>query len=98
MLAALSYHQKVKDHFKQQAKTWDYFAIAKNKEDQLQQFKTELLKNTYKFDPATEHFIYDKVNIAKQKLDLQNLPVTVSRPVEVFTNEVITGAVFPNTV
>lgn len=77
MLTVLSYHQKVKDHFKQQSKTWDYFATTKNKEDQLLQFKTELLKNTYKFDPATEHFIYDKVKIVKEKLDLQNLPVTV---------------------
>lgn len=77
MLTAMSYHQKVKDHFKNQPKTWDYFAIAKNKDEQLQQFKTELLKNTYKFDPATESFIYDKVAIAKEKLVLQNLPVTV---------------------
>jgi hypothetical protein len=94
MLAALSYHQKVKDHFKQQAKTWDYFAIAKNKEDQLQQFKTELLKNTYKFDPATEHFIYDKVNIAKQKLDLQNLPVTVYQAQ--YTDELNASIVYLN--
>src|SRR6185503_7029142 len=77
MLLALQYHQKVKDHFKAQTKTWDYFFVAKNKEGQLQQFKTELLKNTYKFDPATENFIYDKVAIAKEKLDLQNLSVTV---------------------
>jgi hypothetical protein len=34
MLTALSYHQKVKDHFKKQSKTWDYFAIAQNKEEQ----------------------------------------------------------------
>lgn len=77
MLTILPYHLKVKDHFKQQAKTWDYFAITSNKEDQLQQFKTELLKNTYKFDPSADNFIYDKINIAKEKLDLANLPVTV---------------------
>lgn len=94
MLTALSYHQKVKDHFKQQPKTWDYFAIAKNKEDQLQQFKTELLKNTYKFDPATEHFIYDKINIAKEKLDLQNLPVTVYQAQ--YTDELNASIVYLN--
>ena len=77
MFTAMAYHQKVKDHFKQQPKTWAYFAVAKNKEDQLQQYKTELLKNSYKFDPSIEHFIYDKVNIAKEKLALQDLPVTV---------------------
>jgi len=77
MLASLRYHQKVKDHFKSQTKTWDYFSISKNKEDQLQKFKTELLKNTYKFDSTADSFIYDKIAIAKEKLDLQNLPVTV---------------------
>jgi len=77
MLTLLSYHQKVKDHFKQQPKTWDYFALSKNKEEQLSLFKKELLKNSYKFDPATENFIYDKVNIAREKLGLQNLSVTV---------------------
>lgn len=77
MLTALSYHQKVKDHFRQQPKTWDYFAQSKNKDEQLLQFKTELLKNTYKFDPDAEKFIYDKITVVKEKLDLQNLFVTV---------------------
>lgn len=94
MLTALSYHQKVKDHFKQQTKTWDYFATAKNKEDQLLQFKTELLKNTYKFDPATEYFIYDKVKIAKEKLDLQNLTVTVYQAQ--YTDELNASIVYLN--
>jgi Peptidase family M48 len=77
MINLMPYHQKVKDYFKQQKKTWDYFATATNKENQLQEFKNELLKNTYKFDPTTENFIYDKVAIAKEKLGLQDLPVTV---------------------
>jgi hypothetical protein len=77
MLSPLSYHQKVKQHFKSQTKTWDYFSKTKNKEEQLQQFKTELLKNTYKFDPIADNFIYDKITVAKEKLDLQTLPVTV---------------------
>jgi len=77
MLQALLYHQKVKDHFKSQAKTWDYFAVTKNKEEQLLQFKTELLKNTYKFDEAADHFIYEKLALAKAQLGLQSLPITV---------------------
>ncbi len=77
MLQPLPYHQKVKEHFKSQPKTWDFFSIEKNKDGQLEQFKKELLKNTYKFDPVADNFIYDKLAIAKEKLDLQNLPVTV---------------------
>lgn len=94
MLGALSYHQKVKDHFKGQPKTWDYFAQSKNKEEQLAQFKTELLKNTYKFDPATENFIYDKIAIAKEKLDLQNFPVTVYQAQ--YTDELNASIVYLN--
>jgi Peptidase family M48 len=77
MVEPLFFHFKTKDYFKSQLKTWDYFSIAKNKTAQLQQFKTELLKNTYKFTPGTDDFIYDKVAVAKKKLQLQNLPVTV---------------------
>ena len=77
MLQSLPYHQKVREHFKSQPKTWDYFTVEKNKEGQLEQFKSELLKNTYKFDPTVDNFIYDKLTIAKEKLELQNLPVTV---------------------
>lgn len=77
MLLPLSYHLKVRDYFKAQPKTWEHFAIAAHKEEQLQQFKTELLKNTYKFDPAADHAVYDKVAVAKEKLGLQTLPVTV---------------------
>lgn len=76
-LQPLPYHLRVRDHFKQQRKTWDFFSAAKTKEDQLQQFKTELLKNTYKFDSASDRKIYDKVDAAKEKLDLKDLPVTV---------------------
>ena len=94
MFSCLPYHQKVKEHFKSQLKTWDYFAIAKNKEDQLQQFKTELLKNTYKFDPATDSFIYDKINIIKEKLGLQNLPVTVYQAQ--YTDELNASIVYLN--
>lgn len=77
MLNALPYHQKVAAHFKQQPKTWQYFAQAKNKTGQLQQFKTELLKNTYKFSAENDQLIYDKLAFAKKQLELGDLPVTV---------------------
>jgi len=76
-LTALPYHVKVKDYFFQQKKTWQFFASAKTKDNQLAQFKTELLKNTYKFDSATDTGIYEKVKTAKEKLGLEQLPVTI---------------------
>ena len=93
-LAALPYHVRVRDHFKQQTKTWNFFAAGKTKDEQLQQFKTELLKNTYKFDETADRFIYDKVNIIKEKLDLQELPVTVYQAQ--FTDELNASIVFIN--
>jgi hypothetical protein len=91
-LQALPYHLKVCNHFRQQAKTWDFFAAANTKDDQLLQFKTELLKNTYKFDPVADSFIYDKVNLAKEKLDLPQLPVTVYQAQ--YTDELNASIVF----
>ena len=76
-LSALPYHAKVKDHFYIQTKTWQFFASAKTKESQLLEFKAELLKNSYKFDSAIDKTIYEKVNLVKEKLRLENLPVTV---------------------
>lgn len=76
VLPALPYHLKVRDHFKEQKKTWDFFAASGTKEDQLTPFKTELLKNTYKFQPGTDSFIYEKIDIAKERLGLGSLPVT----------------------
>ncbi|MEO6254785.1 MAG: M48 family metalloprotease [Ferruginibacter sp.] len=92
MLIPPTYQQKVKDYFKQQTKTWDYFSIVQNKKDQLQQFKTELLKNTYKFDPETETAIYDKVRFAKEKLHLETLPVTIYQAQ--FTDELNASIVY----
>jgi hypothetical protein len=73
----LSYHLKVCDHFKDQRKTWEFFAALKTRNSQLNEFKLELLKNTYKFDPASDKGIYDKVEVAKTKLGLTNLTVHV---------------------
>jgi hypothetical protein len=94
MLNPLPYHQKVKEHFRQQTKTWDYFTVSKNKEEQLTQFKTELLKNTYKFDINTDQFIYDKINVAKEVLGLQQLPVTVYQAQ--YTDELNASIVYLN--
>ena len=74
--AAPPYHLKVLDHFKQQRSTWDFFAAAGTREEQLVSFKTDLLKNTYKFQPGTDPQIYEKIALAKDKLGLDELPVT----------------------
>lgn len=93
-LSALPYHVKVKDHFYNQSKTWQFFASAKTKAGQLLDFKAELLKNSYKFDPAIDKTIYEKVNLVKEKLGLEHLPVTVYQAQ--YTDELNASIVYLN--
>jgi hypothetical protein len=73
---ALPYHLKVRDHFKQQTSTWEFFAAARTREEQLVSFQTELLKNTYQFRRETDGSLYEKIDLAREKLGLGELLVT----------------------
>jgi len=73
---ALPYQLKVRDYFKQQASTWEFFAAAHTREEQLVSFQTELLKNTYQFRRGTDTALYDKIDLVREKLELGALPVT----------------------
>ena len=73
---ALPYQLKVRDYFKQQASTWEFFAAARTREEQLVSFQTELLKNTYQFRRGTDTALYEKIDLAREKLGLGDLPVT----------------------
>lgn len=73
---ALPYQLKVRDHFKQQASTWEFFAAARTREEQLVSFQTELLKNTYQFRRGMDTALYEKIDLVREKLELGALPVT----------------------
>lgn len=70
MLTALHYHKITTQFFLQQSQVWQFFAGHNNKEEQLLEFKMDLLKNTYKFDEAVDVALYEKVNLVKEKLEL----------------------------
>jgi hypothetical protein len=70
-LTVLKYHIQLRDHLKAQGKTWEWFESAKVREEQLKEFKSNLLKNTYRLDKDENPALYDKVNFAKEKLGLQ---------------------------
>lgn len=74
MLALLPYHKRTVEYLKQQLPIWAFFANHQQREEQLKQFKTDLLKNTYKFDEVTEASLYEKAHRAKEKLGL-TLPI-----------------------
>ena len=77
MLSLLDYHLRTTNYFKKQNSVWQFFANHIQKEEQLKEFKTDLLKNSYKFDETTDEMeLYKKVNLAKEKLNL-TVPVTI---------------------
>ena len=73
---ALPYHLKVRDHFRQHSSTWEFFAAARTREEQLISFQTELLKNTYQFRRDTDAGLYAQIDLAREKLGLAQLMVT----------------------
>ena len=76
MLEPLAYHLKVVQYFKNRPGTWSFFANAETREDQLEAARQQLLRNTYRFDPAVESTLYDAVRTACSKLSI-HIPVTV---------------------
>lgn len=70
------YQYQLRDHFKKQEKTWNWFSGSRTKAEQTEQFKTELLKNSYRLDPRAEPAVYTYVRQAKELLGI-GLPVTV---------------------
>ncbi|HXB07609.1 MAG TPA: hypothetical protein VNW04_10845 [Puia sp.] len=83
---ALSYQLKVRDHFKQQTATWEFFAATRTREEQLVSFQTELLKNTYQFQRETDAGLYAQIDLALERLGLGPIPVTAYQAQ--YTNEV----------
>lgn len=70
------FHYRLRDHFKQQEKTWKWFSEVQVKNEQTEQLREELLKDTYRFDPLAEANIYKLLEEAKQKLGII-IPVTM---------------------
>jgi hypothetical protein len=92
MLQLLTYHLNVLNYFKAHTKTWDFFAAAKTREEQLNEYKTELLKNTYKFDETNDPLLFKLLNKAKEKLGLEQLPVQIYQ--EQHTDEINASIIF----
>jgi Zn-dependent protease with chaperone function len=72
---ALPYHLKVRDFFRRQTSTWEFFTAAATRDEQLIAFKTELLKNTYRFSQDSEPALFGKIDRVREQLGLGALPV-----------------------
>lgn len=64
------YHQNLANLFEKQKKIWNWFSSVKVKEKQIEDYKKELLKNTYRLSADSESDIYKLVDIAKSKLHI----------------------------
>jgi len=75
-LTPFPFHQKLRDYFKKQTKTWAWFSDIKTMTSQSETFKTDLLKNSYRIDQEIEPKIYEILEIAKNKLGVL-IPITI---------------------
>jgi len=72
----LPYHLKIRDYFKEQSGVWSYFSAPGKKEEQQASLKSDRLKNTYQLSAGSEPLLHEKVNIIREKLELNHLTVT----------------------
>lgn len=76
MLHTHPYLTKIRDHFKAQSKIWDFFSARTSKQEEYDEFNTNLLKNAYRMNPDTEPDLYAKLEEVKAKLDI-TIPITL---------------------
>jgi hypothetical protein len=64
------YHKALRDHLKGRAKTWQWFKDEKIKTQQIESFKKELLKNTYRLDKDSHGKLYELAAIVCADLQI----------------------------
>lgn len=73
----LPYHVELRDYLKsQERELWNWFASAQAKADYTENLRLELLKSTYRLDSEGHPELYQSLNEAKARLQL-DIPVTL---------------------
>ncbi len=76
-LEPLPYHVELRDYLKsQERELWQWFASAQAKADYTENLRLELLKSTYRLDAEGHPDLYQSVETAKARLQL-DIPVTL---------------------
>jgi predicted SprT family Zn-dependent metalloprotease len=76
-LEPLPYHVELRDYLKsRERELWNWFASAKAKADYTEHLRMELLKATYRLDAGAHPELYQSVEEAKARLQL-DIPVTL---------------------
>ncbi len=85
MIKPFPFQTKLRNYFKEQSKTWNWFLDKNVKKEQIENFKTDLLKNAYRIDQETEPELYATLELAKTKLGII-IPVTIYQSQNVDSN------------
>ena len=77
ILEPLSYHLELRDYLKsQERELWNWFASAQARADYTENLRLELLKTTYRLDSEGHPELYQSLNEARSRLQL-DIPVTL---------------------
>jgi hypothetical protein len=77
ILEPLSYHVELRDYLKShERELWNWFASAQAKADYTENLRMELLKSTYRLDADSHAELYQGLNEAQARLQL-DIPVTL---------------------
>src|SRR3954470_11563179 len=77
ILEPLPYHIELRDYLKsRERELWNWFASARAKADYTEHLRLELLKSTYRLDAGGHAELYQAVEAAKTRLQLE-IPVTL---------------------
>ena len=70
VLSPFKYHQKLRNNYKSRKKTWEWFSEQSKKEEQVKNFRSELLKNTYRLDKDAHKNLYEISQEVCEKLSI----------------------------
>lgn len=76
MIQPFPFQIKLRDYFKKQTKTWAWFSENQVKQEQNESYKTDLLKNAYRIEPADDIELYAILEKVKGKLGIL-IPITL---------------------
>src|SRR5678816_4069085 len=77
ILEPLPYHNELRDYLKsEERELWNWFSSAKAKADYTENLRLELLKSTYRLDAEGHPELYQSLEEAKVRLQL-DIPVTL---------------------
>ncbi len=77
ILEPLPYHVELRDYLKsQERELWNWFASARAQADYTEKLRLDLLKSTYRLDAESHPELYQRVEEAKARLQL-DIPVTI---------------------